>query len=200
MGCDIHVMVEVARKGRWINADNWRINPYHGEFEDARELELKPIYTSRNYELFSFLAGVRNYGDNPSFGFDRGFPADASKHTTAEYESWGDDAHTPGYATLAELKEKAATVATVKRKGYVLKEQIERFKETGETPSEWAQGVGGRFADRFAWFEWEDEVHCFDRLIAAIDERKRDVFHIFRPEEDDGARDGEIRIVFWFDN
>lgn len=204
MGCDIHVMTEAKRKDcwgdRWVNVDNWRYNPYHGRYEGEPELDVEEIYRERNYELFSFLAGVRNYGNNLSLGFDRGFPEDASEQTAALYESWGIDAHTPGYVTLAELKEKIKTITKVSRKGYVHKDQVTRYKETGETPDTWCQGVGGPHARNYEWMEWEDEVHCFDRLIAAIEERKRDVFWIFRAETDDGSHDDEIRIVFWFDN
>jgi len=203
MGCDIHVMVETHRyadhTGKWYNADNWRYNPYYSAEDSEPEIEVKPIYTHRSYELFSFLAGVRNYGGNPSFGFDRGFPEDADKHTAAEYARWGEDAHTPGYATLAELKENIKTISKVNRKGFVTKEQIAKFKATGETPTSWCQGVSGPGAERYEWLEWQDEVHCFDELITALDERKRDVFWLL-PDKDDGSADADIRIVFWFDN
>lgn len=204
MGCDIHVMVEARRYPfgageKWFNVDNWRHNPYSGD-EGESAMTVKPIYNQRDYELFSFLADVRNYGGNPSFGFDRGFPEDACEHTAAEYTQWGEDAHTPGYATLAELKEKAGSVLKVNRRGYVHKEQVARFKETGETPTSWCQGVGGPGSENYEWMEWQDEVHSFDALLAALEERKRDVFWIFDPEKDDGANDANIRIVFWFDN
>lgn len=211
MGCDIHVMIEARRtlnnnEEVWFNCDNYRYKPYFGTDEEEPQMELKPIFGDRNYELFSFLAGVRNYGNNPSFGFDRGFPEDASKQTATEYESWGSDAHTPGYATLAELKEAVAGVKTVRREGAVSKEQADRFRETGQTPDSWAQGIGcwkgiaPNMQDKFEWMVWEDEVHCFDGLIASIEERKRDVFWIFNAERDDFSRDGDIRIIFWFDN
>lgn len=203
MGCDIHVMVEARmpiEPFKWYNIDNWRYNPFYAGEEGDREMEVKPIYNHRSYELFSFLADVRNYGGNPSFGFDRGFPEDADKHTAAEYARWGEDAHTPGYATLAELKEKASKVSKVNRKGYVRKDQIARFKATGEKPTSWCQGVGGPGAEQYAWLEWQDEVHCFDELLVALDERKRSEFWIFDPDKDDGSRDSDIRIIFWFDN
>ena len=203
MGCDIHVMVEARKQplgpDGWFNIDNWQHNPYFGD-KGEPVMTIKPIYTQRNYELFAFLAGVRDYGGNPSFGFDRGFPEDACKHTAAEYTRWGEDAHTPGYATLAALKEKAGTVTKVNRRGYVKKEQIARFKETGETPTSWSQSVFGPGSENYEWMEWQDEAHCFDDLLDALEERKRDVFWIFNPEKDDGTNDTNIRIVFWFDN
>lgn len=203
MGCDIHLMVEargyMLGPSHWFNVDDWRRNPYAGE-EDEPELLVNPIYTQRDYELFSFLADVRNYGHNPSFGFDCGFPKDACKHTRDEYARWGQDAHTPGYATLAELKTKIGTVHAVKRSGYVHKDQIARMKKTGELPTSWSQGVFGPGAEQYEWMEWQAPVDCFDELLAALEERKREVFWIFKQEEDDGANDGNIRIVFWFDN
>ena len=179
MGCDIHVMVEARKQplgpDGWFNIDNWQHNPYFGD-KGEPVMTIKPIYTQRNYELFAFLAGVRDYGGNPSFGFDRGFPEDA------------------------ELKEKAGTVTKVNRRGYVKKEQIARFKETGETPTSWSQSVFGPGSENYEWMEWQDEAHCFDDLLDALEERKRDVFWIFNPEKDDGTNDTNIRIVFWFDN
>lgn len=203
MGCDIHVMVEARTRPfgseAWFNVDNWRHNAYYGQ-EGEPAMTVHPIYLDRNYEMFSYLAGVRNYGGNPSFGFDRGFPDDASMPTTVEYTGWGLDAHTPGYATLAELKEKIATVKKVNRKGFVRKDQAARFRETGEAPDFWCQGVSDNISDQYEWMEWQDEACCFNRLLAALEERKRDVFWIFDPKKDDGSRDNDIRIVFWFDN
>ena len=206
MGCDIHVMVEARRypfgTEKWFNVDNWRYNHWYSAEDGDGEcnLEVKPIYTHRDYELFSFLADVRNYGHNPSFGFDRGFPEDACEHTAMEYTRWGEDAHTPGYATLAELKEKVGAIGKVNRRGFVQKDQVARFKETGETPTSWCQGVGGPGSENYEWMEWQDEVHCFDQLLIALDERKQELFWIFDPDKDNGDNDANIRIVFWFDN
>ena len=60
MGCDIHVMVEARRypfgTEKWFNVDNWRYNPWYSAEDGDGEcnLEVKPIYTHRDYELFSF--------------------------------------------------------------------------------------------------------------------------------------------------
>ena len=211
MGCDIHIMTEAKKTindvEKWVNVDNWRVNSYYGTDEyETREYTLEPVYSERNYELFSFLADVRNYGSNQSFGFDRGLPDDVSKHTKEESDDLGCDGHTHGYCTLEELKAAIKRVATVRREGAVSKEEAERYRLTGETPTSWAQGVGTwkgiapKYLDRFEWLVWEDEVHCFDRLIEAIEERKRDIFWIFDAAKDDFTRDKDIRIVFWFDN
>ncbi len=213
MGCDIHVMTEKKRtwsdgSSQWVNVDNWQFNEYYDKYEDEgeREFNVKAIFRDRNYELFAFLAGVRNYGDNESFGFDRGFPEDACRITKKEYDSWDCDAHTPGYCTLKELKEAVKGVRKIRREGAVTKEQADRYRETGETPDNWAQGVGcwigiaPEYQDRFEWMVWEDEVNCFDRLLQAIEQRKVDVFYWGYADRDDGSEDDNIRIVFWFDN
>lgn len=211
MGCDIHIFTEAKQTingvKKWVNVDNWRINPYFGTDEhERREYNIEEIYRDRDYELFSFLADVRNYGGNQSFGFDRGLPEDVSAQVKKEAEYWDCDGHTHGYCTLEELKNAIKTVARVRREGAVSKEEAEKFRETGETPTAWAQGVGcwhgisPEYQDRFEWLVWEDEVNCFDRLIKAIEERKRDVFWIYDAERDDFSKDREFRIVFWFDN
>ena len=210
MGCDIHIYTE-ARQSikniyKWVNIDNWRVNPYFREFDEAREYKIKEIYGDRNYELFSFLAGVRNYAGNPSFGFDRGLPEDISPTTKKESDLWDCDGHTHGYCTLKELKEAISKVKKIRREGAVTKEAAERYRTTGETPNFWAQGVGcfqgiaPDYQDRYEWLVWTDEVNCFTRLIEAIEERKRDFFWIRNKDEDDFTHDDDIRIVFWFDN
>ena len=210
MGCDIHIYTEAKRtvdgKEKWINVDNWRLNPYFQVYkEETEEYNIKPIYCNRNYELFSFLADVRNYGGNKSFGFDRGLPDDISPQTKKEAEYWGIDGHSHGYCTLEELKNAIKGVAKIRYEGAVNKEQAERYRKTKETPTEWAQGVGSfrgiapEYQDRYEWLVWEDVVGCFEDLVEAIEERKREIFWIFK-DEDDLARDKDIRIVFWFDN
>lgn len=213
MGCDIHVMTEKKRTWsdgtiQWVNIDNWQFNEYYDKYNDEgeREFNVKSIFRDRNYELFAFLAGVRNYGGNECFGFDRGFPEDACRITKKEYDSWDSDAHTPGYCTLKELKEAVKGVQKIRREGAVTKEQADRYRETGETPDSWAQGIGFYFGiapeyqDRFEWMVWEDEVSCFDRLLQAIEQRKVDEFYWGHADRDDGSEDDNIRIVFWFDN
>lgn len=211
MGCDIHIFTEARQTvngvTKWVNVDNWRINPYFGTDEyETRQYEISPIYNDRNYELFSFLADVRNYGGNPSFGFDRGLPEDVTAQVKLEAALWDCDGHTHGYCTLEELKAAIKNVKKIRREGAVSKEAAEKFRMTGETPDSWCQGVGAyvgiapEYNDRFEWLVWEDKVNCFDRLLKAMEERKREVFWIYSADKDDFSRDKDFRIVFWFDN
>lgn len=202
MGCDIHIYTEAKRNicGQeiWYNIDNWRLNPCFGQFEDETEYSHEPLYSHRNYDLFAHLAGVRNYGEVSSAGFDRGIPEDVSTAVRKEFEAWGCDAHTPGWCTLAELKEISRNTPTTTIQGYVTKAEAQKFKESGTLPTMFAQWVSNK--ENFEWLKCEKECHCFDDLIESLDERKREVFWIFDKERDDNSMDDKIRIIFWFDN
>ncbi len=157
MGTYMKIAVERKYENRWVNCDHWRVNPdFPGEGE--REMIPIPVYQTQCYELFARLANVRNNSRVPCMGFDRGMPADVSAQTLAEYKS-RDYFHTPGYATLAELKQKA-----------------------GEITDEDAHFIMGR--------------RCIDGLIAAVEERKRE---IFGPSLCEFKNDSLIRVAFWFD-
>lgn len=100
MGCDIHAMIERRKKfpwgsSRWINAGDPDID--------------------RNYEVFAVLANVRNDGGIPSIADPRGVPkwteanqidfgTEACSEFIAWHESWGRDAHSASWVTLAEMK------------------------------------------------------------------------------------------------
>lgn len=210
MGCDIHICTEVKEtvngKEKWINVDDWRVNKFVDEYEDEKTYILNPIYDDRNYELFSFLANVRNYYGVKSFGFKRGVPEDVSKETKEEIKWWGIDGHSHGFCTLKELKDAVEKVKVIKRQGAVTKEQAEKYRKTGEEPKSWSMGINcyigiaKEYLDRFEWLVWDAKVNCFEKLIEAIEERKREAFWIFAKERDDLSHDGDIRIVFWFDN
>lgn len=62
MGCDIHFTVERRHEGQWVH--------------QPTDLEI-----SRNYRLFSILAGVR--GTETPIAPPRGIPADAAPETLA---------------------------------------------------------------------------------------------------------------------
>lgn len=86
MGCDIHSHAE--RRG----ADGtWKLVQGVHPFSD------------RSYEIFGFLAGVRNYSAVTPIVQPRGFPKDACTQVVREFKSWEGDAHTPSWITLQEL-------------------------------------------------------------------------------------------------
>ncbi len=108
MGCDIHMHVEYRTRTNgttieWCDGNLYEVNKFHNAYPDDPKYErVCLINERRNYTRFGLLAGVRNYGTKPIVS-PRGFPDDASKSITEEYNSWGSDAHTASWLTLAEL-------------------------------------------------------------------------------------------------
>lgn len=47
MGTDIHVLTERKYDGKWINCDNWRLNPYFGEDQSELMYDLNPMQEKR---------------------------------------------------------------------------------------------------------------------------------------------------------
>ncbi|MCB6366621.1 hypothetical protein LI291_10600 [Intestinibacillus massiliensis] len=86
MGCDIHVHIEVQNEaGKWL----------HHSAPDVK----------RDYGLFALMAGVRNYGKVQPIAEPRGLPDDISEVTSAEWEPYADNWHTPSYLMADELPE-----------------------------------------------------------------------------------------------
>jgi hypothetical protein len=205
MGCDIHIYTE-ARKyinntPTWANVDNWRYNPYYDkEDPDGEEkMDIEPIYRGRDYSLFSILANVRNWDENNQFISEpRGLPEDVSKQTKAASDRWDSDGHSHSYFTLKELKDYVKTMSKIKQCGLVSQKEAKLLDDGTSTPTTWCKGASPEL--NLVWREWEDEYNPLTKLIEAIDERKRNEFWIFRKEDDKGEKDGDIRIVFWFDN
>ena len=106
MGCDIHMQVEYRTKVygtmQWCDGNLYEVNKYYEFYEEPKYIRVHLNNERRNYTLFGLLAGVRNYGTKPIVA-PRGFPKDASKSIAEEYASWGSDAHTASWLTLAEL-------------------------------------------------------------------------------------------------
>ncbi|KKM74917.1 hypothetical protein LCGC14_1395480 [marine sediment metagenome] len=191
MGCDIHLYIEKKKKGKWVMAqgvvadEDGNLNvPYP---------DLK--YTGRNYELFGFLAGVRN-PENQYFE-TKGFPKNASKEVKNIFKSWGRDAHTPSYLTLAELKEVDWKDRMIKVSGMKQKDQLKKLKKTLKTKNP----DYNLLYDYCQWTNQED-YESFEVSIPIsfyFKDFYRDVvdkisMYDWRCEKE------EIRIVFWFDN
>ena len=110
MGCDIHMHVEYRiqrhnKPAQWCDGNLYEVNKFYEMDPDDDEPKYRRVYLTnerRNYGLFGLLAGVRNYGTKPIVA-PRGFPKDVPKSIAEEYDSWGSDAHSASWLTLAEL-------------------------------------------------------------------------------------------------
>lgn len=86
MGCDIHMFIEVNKRGKWVMS---------GERSSI----------SRDYRLFSLLANVRNYNDRMKpLSEPRGVPDDASAGYKKEVKRYGVDGHSHSYFTVEEIR------------------------------------------------------------------------------------------------
>ena len=201
MGCDIHLFTEIKKsinsQNKWVNADNWRYNPYYQEGNDdgERMLNIESLYSGRNYELFGILAGVRDR-NNDSIDDPRGLPEDVSEVTKKESDRWDGDGHSHSWLTLKELKEYQGLHPVVKREGFISPEAAELLDEGIETPDTWCA-----FTSVATWVkrEWEEGYDVLKPIIDEMDKRVREEFWVWG-DEPKPELDEKIRIVFWFDN
>lgn len=85
MGCDIHSYVEKRNEnGKWENI----------EYEPFRH---------RTYNVFGFLADVRNYSNIPPISEPRGLPTDVSKEIKKQRKIWNSDGHSDSWLSIKEL-------------------------------------------------------------------------------------------------
>lgn len=203
MGCDIHLYTETKRtvndKLVWVNVDNWKINPYYEPGKDGeREYDINYMYHSRNYSLFSLLAGVRDYSEKTiPVSPPKGLPDDISEPTKREAERWNGDGHTHSWLTLAELKAFQAAQPTVTHSGLIHADQAKALDENGITPDNWCQGTN---QPNYVRREWSVANDSLNSIIKPLEEKLRDEFWVFGDKPYDPALDEKIRIVFWFDN
>lgn len=113
MGCDIHIYRERKVNDSWETSTTMTVEHY-GDGDEYTSIsngidsfeEGVTRYVGRNYVLFSFLSGVRSYGETwfmDPIAEDRGFPediCDVNKHLLDDC-----DLHSRGYVTLAELND-----------------------------------------------------------------------------------------------
>jgi hypothetical protein len=91
MGCDIHLVLEKRKNGKWVGVDTFQSHPLDWS---------SPVARSRNYERFAKLANVRGSGPLP-----RGLPPDASDTTILLTDECGSDGHSHSWLPLAEASE-----------------------------------------------------------------------------------------------
>lgn len=87
--------VDTPVRYKWESCDDWY-------FEEST-WEHFEIWNSRNYDLFSFLADVRNDGSIVPLDYPRGIPKDASDSYLWACNSWGNNAHSHSWFLLEEL-------------------------------------------------------------------------------------------------
>lgn len=85
MGCDIHSHAERKNGSKY------------------EELAEPAPFDWRDYGMYAFLAGVRNYSAIPTLAAPRGLPDDLSPSTREDYDHWDLDAHSASWLSLAEL-------------------------------------------------------------------------------------------------
>ncbi len=199
MGCDIHLITEIRKNGKW-----------------ERVLEIPETFDKRNYSIFAFLADVRN--DWGIKGFKpKGLPEDISSLTfdkdeddeedyyEIDFREENSDYHSHSWLTLKELQDvDKSDFLYIKVK--VIKDFIDKFFE-----------FGGKLPEQMELIEYEPnslaETIRFCAIPAVIirwkevDEAKTNEIPLFKgiSELEEIAKKYEvcpedIRIVFAFDN
>jgi len=156
MGCDIHFYVEKKVGDTWVTADEWFPDPDEdGRLSTYRwgpgfTVEKEPMYTGRNYGLFSILANVRNgygfAGVDTGDGYvpicdPRGLPDDVCSEVNTASDEYGCDGHSHSWQTVEELLQYDWTQTTTKR-GVVGKREFLRWHLRGK-PESWSGSIGG---------------------------------------------------------
>ena len=201
MGCDIHLFTEIKRKGTgWKNSDHWQYNHFFDpeEQDGEREMDVVPIYKSRDYVLFGILAGVR-VEENEIIDLPRGLPQDICAITSKEAIRWMPSAHSHSWLTLGELKDHYERFPYVRIRGMISPKSAANLDSKGETP----QSSAGWTSPELGWIqrEWQEDSPLA-RLIERLDTRCRQEFWMGSHPNwmERHKNDDCIRIVFWFDN
>lgn len=171
MGCDINAVIETRRIVDWSDTfQPWRI---------ADEPEI-----NRSYELFAFLADVRNDDGILPIAEPKGVPEDTSEVTSAWIEYNGSDGHSHSWLTLAELKAADLDQTYYDNRLITHRDAAGRITGTCRATTGHHEGPVG-YSKLFAVFGRRD----WDRLLADMETCKHD-----------GQTDEDVRLVFWFDN
>lgn len=197
MGCDIHLFTErkVKPGEDWLDMDRYKRNRYFGETGGGDEFVVESILNGRNYALFSMLADVRNYHDNPFIEAPRGLPDDCNKHIKKQSDMWGVDAHSHSYFTLRELIKAREKFRVTNYSGMMSPEDAE-LVDRGLMPNSWCERTNIK---TYVYREWKYESDTLGPLVKNLIKRaKEEVW--FRKDENLNDVSDDFRIVFWFDN
>ena len=206
MGCDIHIRAEV-KKGK-----NWQaVGPVFKSSWSSEEGKLiSEPYSSRNYELFSFLAGVRNrFGITP-IAEPKGWPKDMSEELKKDLEDdWNSDGHSASWFTLKELED-ADWDTTVRHGGVVPADVYEYLKYVKEKPKAYSQGISGTNIVQLDQAEWDalpwqqktngTRYHVYMWWEDSMKELAEWFYTNTLPALRNLGEPDKVRIVFCFDN
>lgn len=205
MGCDIHMYVEYKKEfksqeiTKWIPGDYFKPNPYKGMYEDDEDpdMERMELYGSRNYALFSTLAGVRDYSEQITPVSDpKGTPDDCCDYIKSEKDRWNSDGHTHSWLTLKELKDYQSGNPVLIQTGLISPSAVIKFDKEGILPDSWCQGTNQEGWERRTWSVPNEELIP---LIELLHKRAKELMQ-YDWQDYDPKNDENIRIVFWFDN
>ena len=231
MGSDIHCILEVERSGQWIfheSQKHIRFFLCNGLFchdaigkEDCYGFDIDHnFYSSRNYDLFTILANIRNgrgfagcdTGDDfEALSNPKGIPDNASWQYKKLVDRWDADGHSHSYFTWKELKatEEYWNKKTKKR-GMVDVEGYDYYKKTGFPPDFFILGgaevISSNEMDvicnneeakkasmKCTVIEWEEtykEASGIQEIFGALE----------KISKEEKLTDEQMRIVFFFDN
>jgi len=83
MGCDIHAHLEIKVKDEWM---------YYA-----------PAYIERWYDLFAYMADVRNYNEVEPISRPRGLPSDITQMTVLHRQEDGPDGYSDSWLSYPEI-------------------------------------------------------------------------------------------------
>jgi hypothetical protein len=140
MGCDIHCTYEIQQpNGEWIHHD-YRARHEREGSTNYDTLFDDPLYVSRCYRFFAFLADVRNgsgfagcdTGDMVTPIDDpRGVHDDATDYFKARVFEYGQDGHSHSWFTGEELRDADWDQVTTER-AFIRLSNYPTFKEAGK--------------------------------------------------------------------
>lgn len=153
MGCDIHTVAEKKVGERYVAING---------FEP---------FDWRNYFMFGFLAGVRNYSGITPISNRRGVPEDASSEAAGSITGWDIDGHSHSWLTVTELM------------SFDYDASVEDRRYTGMDPRGFMSGALTADPGNGEITTWREALGQ-----AFFDDLKR------------LEAEGADRVVFWFDN
>jgi hypothetical protein len=166
-------------------------------------------FADRNYEVFSWLFGVRNHGEFAPLAAQRGLPEDVSEETKASYEAavtaYGREYHAPTWITWAEIDaidwdERIDDRVLECKKGQPLVGWIEHWR------ARFVQEHPDRLPDPVEQLQPDAAWEHGEKAYVVVRTLRRDVLDdswvlLFRTMELLARKYGDdgVRMVVWFD-